>query len=225
MCDGQAYLQTQYPALFNVIGGYYGWSGGYGGNNTFNVPDARGRATVGAGAGPGLTNRGLGGKGGEEYHALSYNEMPVHNHGINDPGHAHSVWDPTHTHGVSQSAHAHGVADPGHAHGIYDPGHDHYLNTQQGPKYQIGPYGAYGLIDATGGPTAVVTWGYTKISTYAAGVGIGIYGADANISINGAYTGIGIYGAGTGISTQNAGASWGHNNMQPFINFNKIIKA
>jgi microcystin-dependent protein len=166
-CSGQAVSRLTYSALFAAIGGYWGNGDG---STTFNLPDLRGRATIGSGAGAGLTNRGLGQYGGEENHTLTTNEMPWHGHGVSDPQHIHSIDE-------------HG----GHQHPLYDPGHSHYLNTEQGPKYQIGNYGAYGLIDATGGPTAVVTWGWTNISCQA---------ANTNISINGGGTGIAIYGAG-----------------------------
>jgi microcystin-dependent protein len=218
MCDGQLYSTSLYPDLFAAIGYGYGGSGG-----SFAVPDCRGRTTIGTGQGPGLTNRSLASTGGEENHVLSYNELPVHNHGVNDPGHAHSVYDPTHAHGVSQSAHAHGVADGGHSHGVSDPGHAHWIINCVGEGLNIpGGYGQ-SIYNPLGG-----TWTSTeatRIGVYGAATGIGIYGANANISINGAYTGIGIYGSGTGISTQNAGANWGHNNMQPFITFSKIIRA
>jgi microcystin-dependent protein len=45
------------------------------------LPDARGRAIIGAGAGPGLTSRALFASIGVEAHALVIAEMPVHNHG------------------------------------------------------------------------------------------------------------------------------------------------
>jgi microcystin-dependent protein len=45
------------------------------------LPDARGRAIIGAGSGPGLTARALFASIGVETHALVIGEMPVHNHG------------------------------------------------------------------------------------------------------------------------------------------------
>ena len=238
MCDGQAYSTAAYPALFSAIGYAYGGSGG-----TFNVPDCRGRTTVGAGAGPGLTNRGLTAKGGEENHVLNGNELTYHNHGINDPTHAHSVYDPTHGHSLAQNPHTHGISDPGHAHSISDPGHAHstydpahyhaYVNpigeglyvNLNAPGYGNAIYGPLGGTNTSSNPSGIGIYAAgTGIGIYAAGTGIWTNGANASLGVYGAYTGIGIYGAGTGISTQAAGANWGHNTMMPFIALNKIIK-
>jgi microcystin-dependent protein len=77
LCDGAAVSRTTYAALFAVIGGTYGVGNG---STTFNVPDCRGRASIGVGTGSGLTFRALGGQIGEENHLLSIAEMPSHNH-------------------------------------------------------------------------------------------------------------------------------------------------
>jgi len=47
----------------------------------FFVPDMRGRAPVGAGAGFGLSNRAIGQQIGAETHTLSVTELPAHTHG------------------------------------------------------------------------------------------------------------------------------------------------
>lgn len=77
LCDGAAYSRTGYAQLFNAIGTAYGAGDG---STTFNVPDFRGRAVVGAGTGGGLTARARGQTGGEETHLLTTAEMPSHNH-------------------------------------------------------------------------------------------------------------------------------------------------
>jgi microcystin-dependent protein len=79
LCDGSAYSRAEYSALFGVIG--TAWGAGDG-TSTFNVPDLRGRAPIGAGTGAGLTARTVGGKGGEEAHILVVAEMPSHNHTV-----------------------------------------------------------------------------------------------------------------------------------------------
>jgi microcystin-dependent protein len=78
-CDGSAVSRSQYPELFTLIGTLYGSGDG---QFTFNLPDLRGRDIIGAGQGTGLTNRSLAGKGGEENHTLTTNEIPAHNHDV-----------------------------------------------------------------------------------------------------------------------------------------------
>lgn len=84
-CDGTPISTTSYPDLFAAIAYTYGGS-----DASFNLPDLRGRACVGAGAGAGLTNRALGSTGGSETHTLTSGQMPSHNHSIADPGHTHT---------------------------------------------------------------------------------------------------------------------------------------
>jgi microcystin-dependent protein len=95
LCNGAQYSRSTYAVLWNAIG--LSWTATDDGA-TFNVPDLRSRMPVGAGQGAGLTNRSVGQRGGEEVHALSPGEMPVHAHGVNDPTHAHGVYDPGHSH-------------------------------------------------------------------------------------------------------------------------------
>lgn len=93
------------------------WAGPWGlgnGSTTFNLPDLRGRVTVGVGVGSGLTSRLLGpnSQGGEETHILTTAELATHNHTISDPGHVHTLNDPGHLHGISDSGHQHGYLVP-----------------------------------------------------------------------------------------------------------------
>lgn len=83
LCDGTAYSTATYARLFDVIGYSYGGGGG-----TFNVPDLRGRAPIGAGTGTGLSTFTVGQSTGTE--TISVAQMPVHSHGVTDPGHYHT---------------------------------------------------------------------------------------------------------------------------------------
>jgi len=79
LCDGREVSRTgATAALFAKVGTAHGAGNG---STTFNLPDARGRAAIGAGTGPGLTARSLGQKVGEESHLISVGEMPSHDHG------------------------------------------------------------------------------------------------------------------------------------------------
>jgi len=77
LCNGANVLRTAYPVLFNVIGITYGGGDGV---TTFTLPDMRGKVSIAAGQGTGLTNRVLGAVGGTETHALTLNEIPAHTH-------------------------------------------------------------------------------------------------------------------------------------------------
>jgi len=77
LCDGSELLRVDYPDLFNVIGVTYGAAD----SAHFNIPDLRGRAPIGAGAGPGLSSRTTGDVLGEETHVLTIGELAAHVHG------------------------------------------------------------------------------------------------------------------------------------------------
>ena len=81
LCDGSAVSRTEYATLYAAIGDTWGAGDG---STTFNLPDLRGRAPIGAGAGSGLTARTLGGTGGSE-NAI----IPYHRHAMGAHTHAH----------------------------------------------------------------------------------------------------------------------------------------
>jgi microcystin-dependent protein len=94
LCDGRVLSEGSYPLLFGAIGTT--WNTGAEGAGNFRIPDCRGRALVGAGAGAGLTNRAVGAAFGAETHDLSVSEMPSHDHGDTDSySHDHGNTDPT----------------------------------------------------------------------------------------------------------------------------------
>ncbi len=79
LCDGAAVDRTTFAALYAVIGTTYGAGNG---TTTFNVPDLRGRVSLGAGKGTNLSQRNLAATGGEEAHTMTLAEMPKHQHGF-----------------------------------------------------------------------------------------------------------------------------------------------
>jgi len=79
LCDGSAVSRTTYADLFAVLGAVYGPGDGV---NTFNVPDFRGRTSVGRGSGDAAdaTAWSLGQKRGAETHKLVAGELAKHSH-------------------------------------------------------------------------------------------------------------------------------------------------
>ncbi len=78
LCHGQLLPISNYDALFALIGTTYGGDG----QQTFAVPDLRGRAAVHQGTGQGLTNRVMGEKSGTETAMLLTQQIPPHGHSI-----------------------------------------------------------------------------------------------------------------------------------------------
>lgn len=78
-CNGQTVSRTTYATLYAAIGDTHGAGDG---STTFNLPDCRGRASVGVGTGSGLTERILGSKFGSETHLLTGDQSGTseHNH-------------------------------------------------------------------------------------------------------------------------------------------------
>jgi len=74
--DGSLLPIAEYETLFTLYGTTYGGDG----ESTFAVPDLRGRAPIGAGAGPGLSTRTEGQQGGVETTTLTVAQLPTHTH-------------------------------------------------------------------------------------------------------------------------------------------------
>lgn len=75
-CDGQLLAISSHSALFSILGTIYGGDG----RTTFALPDLRGRVPMHQGNGPGLSDRRIGQKSGQEYHTLIQSEIPNHTH-------------------------------------------------------------------------------------------------------------------------------------------------
>jgi microcystin-dependent protein len=79
--NGQVVSRTDYAELFALYGETFGAGDG---TTTFSLPDMRSLHPKGAG---GLI--GLGEVAGSSVIHVSVDQLPTHNHGINDPGHTH----------------------------------------------------------------------------------------------------------------------------------------
>jgi hypothetical protein len=105
--------------------------------------------------------------------AITWEQMPMHYHGISDPGHGHVF------------------RDPGHTHAVYDPGHTHgYARTDQGEAGRT----------PTSGPNE--QYHVRSLNTYwtaggSSGTGISNYAAATNCWVDWSGTGITVGNAGS----------------------------
>jgi microcystin-dependent protein len=77
-CDGSLLLISEFEPLFNLIGTTYGGDG----QNTFALPDLRGRVPVHVGQGNGLSVYVMGQRGGVENVLLATSQIPAHTHAL-----------------------------------------------------------------------------------------------------------------------------------------------
>src|SRR5690242_14038853 len=76
LCNGQLLSIAQNPALFSLLGTYFGGDG----RTTFGLPNLQGSAPMHQGGGPGLTPRSMGETGGSPTVTLLANQLPPHPH-------------------------------------------------------------------------------------------------------------------------------------------------
>lgn len=88
-CDGRLLAVSQNDALFSLVGTYYGGDG----ENTFGLPDLRGRIPVHKGDNPSLGSH-IGQSGGAEEVTLTTSEIPRHTHIPQGSDHTATTADP-----------------------------------------------------------------------------------------------------------------------------------
>jgi microcystin-dependent protein len=218
LCQGQSVSTTTFADLFAAIGYNYGGSGG-----SFNLPNLQNRVPVGRGSG---TFGSLNATGGAETHTLTIAEMPSHTH-TQDP------------HNHDQNAHAHGASSGsagshGHTASTNTAGaHTHGNSGSHSHRYFFGTH--VGRAAGSASPsvqsaiTSVINSNQTDASTHehtSAGghthtVTVNAGGDHSHtVSVDNA-TATNIANTAT---NQNTGGSGAHNNLQPYIVVNYIIK-
>ena len=100
LCNGATVPIQEYDVLFNLIGTTYGGNG----QTNFGLPDLRGRAALGMGQGPGLSNYFLGQLAGTENVTLTAAQNAGHNHLLGANSGAGNASDPGSTAVLAQVA-------------------------------------------------------------------------------------------------------------------------
>lgn len=200
LCDGSAVSRSTYSALFDVIGTTYGVGDN---STTFNLPNLKGRVPVGLD--PSDTSFDVRGEtGGAKTHTLTAGEMPVHTHVQNSHNH-------------TQTAHDH----------IHDA-HDHPNDPHSHGSVSLTGFMTYGSVGRTrvSAGTTSDRIAITATATTDLGIADTVTASATNNSQTLTTTGqntTAVNVAATAIN-QNAGSGGAHNNLQPYIVLNYIIK-
>jgi microcystin-dependent protein len=232
LCQGQSVSTTTFAALFAAIGYNYGGSG-----ESFNVPNLQNRVPVGRGTG---TFGSLNATGGAETHTLTTAEMPSHTHVQNSHNHTQD------SHNHTQNAHGHSASsgDAGsHSHTASTNtagAHTHSGSASHNHVYYFGQSVRRAAGTSTGEiqntiksvvnsettdasfHTNVSAGGHTHTVTVDAGGSHSHTVSVANATAENQATT--ATNQATTATNQNTGGDGAHNNLQPYIVVNYIIK-
>jgi microcystin-dependent protein len=208
LCDGAAVSRVTYLTLFTVTGVTYGSGDGV---TTFNLPDLQTRVPVGKNASG--TFATLGATGGAETHTLLTAEIPSHTHTTNiGHGHADTLAAPAHTHNIAHG-HADTLAAPAHTHNITNrPTVPGGITGNTVESFTTGT-GTERTIASGAASATALTGSVTALGTTASG-------AASATTLTGSVTDL----ATTNVTSTSAGSDSAHNNLQPYIVLNYIIK-
>jgi microcystin-dependent protein len=201
ICDGASLSRTSYATLFARIGTTYGSGDG---STTFNLPNLKGRIPVGLDSSQ-TEFDALGETGGAKTHTLITSETPLHTHTTDIAhGHANTLAAPAHTHQV----------DPPNT-GTSGNTHSHASNTAgDAGSFLSGTTNNYRYTGTSTLNTANDSHSHTvDIAEFTSG------GASAT-ALTGAVTNLGT----TNVTSSSSGSDGAHNNLQPYIVMNYLIR-
>lgn len=244
LCDGSAVSRSTYGNLFSVCGTAYGAGNG---TSTFNLPNLKGRTLVGVDAAQTeFDTRGE--TGGAKEHTLTSAQLPSHTHSFSatsdsQGAHSHSASGTTgasgtHTHAsgtlaASSSSHSHTASSStagSHEHS-YNDNFANYVSygnnfTRQGSSSGVTDVGISGLINTTTGTSGshshtITVSGGDHSHTVSGSTGSG---GDHSHSFSGSTDSGGAHTHSVSGTTGALGSGVSHNNLQPYLAINYIIK-
>ena len=209
ICDGREISRKEYADLFNIIGTNYG---GGDGSTTFNIPNIKGKVPVGLDDND-VDFKTLGKTGGEKAHTLTLDEIPAHNHSASTSiGNAGA-----HTHGATTSnngSHSHSIS------GTADSAGNHLHDLGSRLVYRIDAAGGAATGSSIGNPLNYSTKASGTHTHSLSGSTNSTGGHTHTITVNSG----GSHNHSASTSVGNSGGSKEHNNLQPYIVINYIIK-
>jgi microcystin-dependent protein len=213
MCDGSAVLRSAYPALFAAISTRFGAGDG---STTFNLPNLQDRVPVGASG-----TKAVGSTGGESAHTTTITELPLHSHngvtaGGTTGGGTSGNTDVDHYHAGTTNAADRSLA------------HDHTLGNNAWATLfdRVVGSGNYAQLQTVSGGAA-----WWSGANWTNGQSISIdhlhsfttnWQSQQYATNNHSHSIPGLSVPGLGIAAQGGGAA--HNNMQPYVAMNYVIK-
>ena len=245
ICDGSEISRATYETLFTRIGTSYGVGDG---STTFNLPNLKGKVLVGLDSTQ-TEFDALGETGGAKTHTLTSTEIPGHTHTTNiGHGHLDTLAAPAHTHNIGHG-HADTLAAPAHTHSIDPPNtstdpdtHYHTVDTYLSdsgsgistiPRVNV----AVGdrSLNNTAGDTNTDSHSHSiNIAAFTSGgasaTGLSGTVTDLPTTASGAASATTLSGSVTDLATTDVTSSTGsggggaHNNLQPYIVMNYLIR-
>jgi microcystin-dependent protein len=218
LCQGQSVSTTTFADLFAAIGYTYGGSG-----SNFVIPNLQNRVPVGRGTG---TFGSLNATGGAETHTLTVDQMPTHTHLQNSHNHTQNA----HSHGASSAD----AGSHGHTASTDTKGSHTHLNSESHTHRAFRGVSSTKANSTTGSTvqSTNISVAISDVTTAATHVNSSAGGHDHTVTINdnGSHSHTVSVDNATAVNqattatNQNTGGGAAHNNLQPYIVVNYIIK-